>query len=84
MDEVLIQDTGYVELSPLMLGTLLTTLLILEARVHALTRGKNIELGTHGKVKERHGPPDVAAVLEAELLASKSGQELRQVVVSGK
>jgi hypothetical protein len=80
MQEVMDQDTGYVQQPPLLLDTPLIAFLILEVRIHVPGgKEKDDNLGDHLKIKKRGGPPDVVAVLETEFRARRG-----RVVVSGK
>lgn len=67
MDELLNSDTGYVQHPRSNYVTSLTNLLILEISIHVQDYGKkDLEYGSHSRIKEIFSPPEVVGVLETE------------------
>jgi hypothetical protein len=79
MDEILSNDTGYVQRPPRSCNPADFSL-ILEVCIHVPGYGKeNLEYGTHSKIKKNSGSPDIGGVLGTEFRAQKG-----KIIVSRK
>jgi hypothetical protein len=67
MDDLLDSDTGYVGLPLIQLCNLADTAWILEVRIHVQEPGeKDVEYGTHGRIKKTFDQLDIVEVLGTE------------------
>jgi hypothetical protein len=67
MDDLLDSDTGYVGLPLVQLCNLADTAWILEVRIHVQEPGeKDVEYGTHGRIKKTFDQLDIVEVLKTE------------------